>query len=82
EETGKDDHECWNSYAQKYYVHGNDNIPLHSIIWPAVLLGIGEEATPGHIVSNEYLTVEKRKFSTSKKWAVWVRDILERYNQD
>ncbi|MED1212071.1 class I tRNA ligase family protein, partial [Bacillus paranthracis] len=65
-----------------YYVHGKDNIPFHSVIWPAVLLGIGEEAIPRHIVSNEYLTVEKRKLSTSKNWAVWVPDILERYNPD
>ncbi|WP_416808920.1 methionine--tRNA ligase [Bacillus thuringiensis] len=82
EETGKDDHEFWNSDAQTYYVHGKDNIPFHSIIWPAVLLGIGEEAIPRHIVSNGYLTVEKRKLSTSKNWAVWVPDILERYNPD
>lgn len=82
EETGKDDQEFWDKEAKTYYVHGKDNIPFHSIIWPAVLLGIGEEAIPHHIVSNEYLTVEKRKLSTSKNWAVWVPDILERYNPD
>ncbi|MFA2810030.1 methionine--tRNA ligase [Bacillus mycoides] len=82
EETGKDDQEFWDRDAKTYYVHGKDNIPFHSIIWPAVLLGIGEEAIPRHIVSNEYLTVEKRKLSTSKNWAVWVPDILERYNPD
>lgn len=82
EETGEDDQEFWDKEAKTYYVHGKDNIPFHSIIWPAVLLGIGEEAIPRHIVSNEYLTVEKRKLSTSKNWAVWVPDILERYNPD
>lgn len=82
EETGKDDQEFWDRDAKTYYVHGKDNIPFHSIIWPAVLLGTGEEAIPRHIVSNEYLTVEKRKLSTSKNWAVWVPDILERYNPD
>ncbi|MBR9673269.1 methionine--tRNA ligase [Bacillus cereus] len=82
EETGKDDQEFWDSEAKTYYVHGKDNIPFHSVIWPAVLLGIGEEAIPRHIVSNEYLTVEKRKLSTSKNWAVWVPDILERYDPD
>ncbi|MEA1010334.1 MULTISPECIES: methionine--tRNA ligase [Bacillus cereus group] len=82
EETGKDDREFWDRDAKTYYVHGKDNIPFHSIIWPAVLLGIGEEAIPRHIVSNEYLTVEKRKLSTSKNWAVWVPDILERYDPD
>lgn len=82
EKTGKDDQEFWDKETKTYYVHGKDNIPFHSIIWPAVLLGIGEEAIPRHIVSNEYLTVEKRKLSTSKNWAVWVPDILERYNPD
>ncbi|MBO1623789.1 methionine--tRNA ligase [Bacillus arachidis] len=82
EETGEDDGEFWSSNAKTYYVHGKDNIPFHSIIWPAVLFGIGEKAIPRHIVSNEYLTVEKRKLSTSKNWAVWVPDILERYDSD
>ncbi|MEH7038989.1 methionine--tRNA ligase [Bacillus pseudomycoides] len=82
EETRQDDGEFWSSSARTYYVHGKDNIPFHSIIWPAVLLGIGEKAIPRHIVSNEYLTVEKRKLSTSKNWAVWVPDILERYDPD
>ncbi|PHB29818.1 methionine--tRNA ligase [Bacillus pseudomycoides] len=82
EEMGEDDGEFWSSSTRTYYVHGKDNIPFHSIIWPAVLLGIGEKAIPRHIVSNEYLTVEKRKLSTSKNWAVWVPDILERYDPD
>ncbi|MGH0806284.1 methionine--tRNA ligase [Bacillus toyonensis] len=82
EKTGKDDQEFWDKETKTYYVHGKDNIPFHSIIWPAVLLGIGEEAIPRHIVSNEYLTVEKRKLSTSKNWAVWVPDILESYDPD
>ncbi|WP_243525095.1 methionine--tRNA ligase [Bacillus pseudomycoides] len=82
EETGQGDVEFWDSGAKTYYVHGKDNIPFHSIIWPAVLLGIEEKAIPRHIVSNEYLTVEKRKLSTSKNWAVWVPDILERYDPD
>ncbi|PGC95331.1 methionine--tRNA ligase [Bacillus toyonensis] len=82
EKTGKDDQEFWNKETKTYYVHGKDNIPFHSIIWPAVLLGVGEEAIPRHIVSNEYLTVEKRKLSTSKNWAVWVPDILESYDPD
>ncbi|QPW51238.1 methionine--tRNA ligase [Bacillus thuringiensis] len=82
EKTGKDDQEFWNKETKTYYVHGKDNIPFHSIIWPAVLFGVGEEAIPRHIVSNEYLTVEKRKLSTSKNWAVWVPDILESYDSD
>lgn len=81
-ETNQDDSTFWNSYAKSYYVHGKDNIPFHSIIWPGILAGLGKEPLPTHIVSNEYLTLEKKKLSTSKNWAVWVPDILERYDSD
>lgn len=72
----------WNSSTESYYVHGKDNIPFHSIIWPGILSGLEKEPLPTHIVSNEYLTLEKKKLSTSKNWAVWVPDILERYDPD
>src|SRR3954471_7653556 len=39
-------------------------------------------ALPTHIVSNEYLTLEKKKLSTSKNWAVWIPNLLERYEPD
>jgi len=81
-ETNQDDSTFWNSSTASYYVHGKDNIPFHSIIWPGILIGLEKEALPTYIVSNEYLTLEKKKLSTSKNWAVWVPDILERYNPD
>lgn len=75
--------EFWAKDTLSYYVHGKDNIPFHTIIWPAVLLGMKEEThLPGHIVSNEYLTLEKRKISTSQNWAVWVKDLLSDYHPD
>ncbi|MED3553663.1 methionine--tRNA ligase [Cytobacillus praedii] len=81
-ETNNDDSIFWNSSAISYYVHGKDNIPFHSIIWPAILTSLGIKALPTHIVSNEYLTLEKKKLSTSNNWAVWVPVILERYESD
>ncbi|WP_100333461.1 methionine--tRNA ligase [Bacillus alkalisoli] len=81
-DTNKDDSPFWNPTAKSYYVHGKDNIPFHSIIWPGILAGLGKDPLPTHIVSNEYLTLEKKKLSTSKNWAVWVPDILERYEPD
>lgn len=72
----------WTKDSQFYYVHGKDNIPFHTIIWPAVLMGLNYDLLPTHIVSNEYLTLEKRKISTSQNWAVWVPDILNRYDAD
>lgn len=65
-----------------YYVHGKDNIPFHTLIWPAVLLGARGFHLPDRMISSEYLTLEGQKFSTSRNWAVWVPDILERYHPD
>ena len=72
----------WNEQTKSYYIHGKDNIPFHSVIWPAILLGINNLALPTHIISNEYLTLEKRKLSTSQNWAVWMPDILQKYDPD
>ncbi|MRG85989.1 methionine--tRNA ligase [Salinibacillus xinjiangensis] len=82
EQTGQDESAFWNEETRSYYVHGKDNIPFHSIIWPSILLGIQKRALPTHIVSNEYLTIEQKKLSTSRNWAVWIPDLLKRYNPD
>lgn len=81
-ETNSDDSIFWNETTTSYYVHGKDNIPFHSIIWPGILVGLGKSPLPTHIVSNEYLTLEKKKLSTSRNWAVWIPDMLERYDPD
>ncbi|PFA70746.1 methionine--tRNA ligase [Bacillus sp. AFS015802] len=81
-EHGYDWTEYWREGTTSYYVHGKDNIPFHTIIWPAVLMGIDEPNLPDYIVSNEYLTLEKRKISTSGNWAVWVKDLLADYHPD
>ncbi|MCM3628344.1 methionine--tRNA ligase [Paenibacillus glycanilyticus] len=65
-----------------YYVHGKDNIPFHTVVWPALLIGAGNLHLPDRIVSCEYMTLEGKKFSTSNNWAVWVPDILRRYQPD
>lgn len=69
--------------AKHYYVHGKDNIPFHTIILPALLLGNGEAwHLPDQIVSSEYLTLEGRKISTSQNYAIWVKDLLDNYEAD
>lgn len=72
----------WNKDTISYYIHGKDNIPFHTVIWPSILMGINNHSLPTHIISNEYLTLEKRKLSTSQNWAVWAPNILERYDAD
>jgi methionyl-tRNA synthetase len=66
-----------------YYIHGKDNIPFHTIILPSLLLASNENYhLPDRIISSEYLTLEHKKISTSKNYAVWIKDILDRYNPD
>ncbi|XXM74469.1 methionine--tRNA ligase [Lysinibacillus sphaericus] len=75
--------EDWlNEDTISYYIHGKDNIPFHTVIWPSILMGLNNPALPTHIISNEYLTLEKRKLSTSQNWAVWIPDILKRHDPD
>lgn len=65
-----------------YYVHGKDNVPFHSLIWPAILTAAGGLHLPDRLLACEYMTLEGQKFSTSRNWAVWVPDILSRYQPD
>ena len=72
-----------NSDARSYYFIGKDNIPFHTLIWPAMLMGYGDNLNlPYDVPANEFLTIEGRKLSTSKNWAVWLLDYLDRYDPD
>ena len=73
----------WGKEAKHYYVHGKDNIPFHTIILPALLLGNNEGwHLPDQIISSEYLTLEGKKISTSQNYAIWVKDLLSSYEAD
>lgn len=80
---GLDFIEFWNS-SKHYYVHGKDNVPFHTIILPALLLSRTDTffKLPDEIISSEHLTLSGKKISTSDNWAVWIKDILDRYNPD
>ena len=80
----------WNDEnAEAYYFMGKDNIVFHSEIWPAMLLGydglgakggspgpLGKLDLPSEVVSSEFLTMEGRKFSSSRQVVIYVRDFL------
>ena len=80
--------ESWEDFwkdpeSRAYYFIGKDNIPFHSIIWPAMLMGYGHDLNlPYDVPANEFLSLEDQKFSTSQNWAVWLPDYLERYDPD
>jgi methionyl-tRNA synthetase len=81
--------------ALAYYFMGKDNIVFHAEIWPAMLLGyngqgarggtpgpLGTLGLPSEVVSSEFLTMEGRKFSSSRSVVIYVRDFLARYDVD
>jgi methionyl-tRNA synthetase len=72
----------WTGDAKSYYFIGKDNIPFHTLIWPAMLMGYGGLNLPHDVPANEFLTIEGKKLSTSRNWAVWLPDYLERYDPD
>lgn len=82
------DKERWRSFwekdkkAKSYYFIGKDNIPFHTLIWPAMLIGYGDLKLPYDVPANEFLTIEGKKLSTSRNWAVWLPDYLSRYAPD
>ena len=72
----------WQEETKSYYFIGKDNIPFHTIIWPAMLMGYGDLNLPYDVPANEFLTLEGKQLSTSRNWAIWLPDYLERYDPD
>jgi methionyl-tRNA synthetase len=77
-------HSWWDedADARSYYFVGKDNIFFHTLIWPAMLMAYGGLKLPFDVPANEWLTLEGRKLSSSRNWAVWAPDYLERYDPD
>lgn len=83
EERGEDYKEYWDGEDSRvYFVHGKDNIPFHTVIFPAILSGLGIKNPSIREVSGEYLKLEGKRFSAAKNWAIWVDHIIDRYNSD
>ena len=68
--------------ARSHYFMGKDNIPFHTVIWPAMLMAYGDLNLPYDVPANEYVNLESDKVSTSRNWAVWMPDFLDRYDVD
>jgi methionyl-tRNA synthetase len=89
--------EAWRDWwqnpdARHAYFMGKDNIVFHTVIWPSMLLGYGtggelgagkgELHLPDEVVASEFLTMEGKQLSTSRSIAIYVSDVLERYDPD
>ena len=75
------DWERWWKSDDTRLIHfiGKDNIVFHAIIFPILLKLHGGYVLPQNVPANEFLNLEGRKISTSRNWAVWLHEYLERW---
>ena len=90
------DPDAWRNWwhdenARTLYFIGKDNIPFHTVMWPAQLIGVhglyaDDPETvlnlPYDVPANEFMNMEGKKISGSMNWGVWILDALERHDPD
>ncbi|MCY3653331.1 MAG: methionine--tRNA ligase [bacterium] len=79
--------EAWKDWwenpdAEHVYFIGKDNIPFHTIIWPAMLLGYGGLELPTNVPANQYVTFLGGKASASRGIGLTIRKALDLYEPD
>ena len=79
--------EAWRDWwvggtSRTFHFIGKDNIPFHTVIWPAMIFGHGDLNLPYDVPANQYLTLNNSKPSKSRGTGVWLPDYLERYDPD
>lgn len=81
--------------AKQYHFIGKDNIFFHTSLWPAQLMGVGDQfveifngekgvklTLPYDVPANQFMNMEGQKISGSRHWGVWGLDFLSRYDPD
>ena len=66
-----------------YYVHGKDNIPFHTTIYPALIKSMKNNyRLPDYIISSAYVNLNDEKMSKSKGNLITVNELLEKFQSD
>ncbi|MBU8871214.1 MAG: methionine--tRNA ligase [Gemmatimonadales bacterium] len=82
------DPEAWRKWWQDpdtRLVHfiGKDNIFFHALMFPAMLMAHTEDyIVADNVPANEFLNLEGQKLSTSRNFAVWLPEYLEKFSAD
>lgn len=72
-----------NANLKTYYVHGKDNIPFHTTIYPALLLSLKENyRLPDYIASSAYVNLNNEKMSKSKGNLITANELLDMFESD
>ncbi len=62
---------------------GKDNIPFHTVFFPAMLMGQEHPyKLPDEVPANEFLNLEGRQFSKSDGWTIDLADFFNRFSVD
>ena len=81
------DAEAWrrwweNDEARHVYFIGKDNIPFHTLFWPAQLMGYGDLHLPDDVPANQYVTFRGGKASASRGVGLTIGEGLELFEPD
>src|SRR5262249_32008551 len=71
-----------NETCRQYYFIGKDNIPFHTVIWPAILLARGDTILPYDVPANEYMNFGGQKASKSAGVGTTVPQLLSAFDPD
>jgi methionyl-tRNA synthetase len=71
-----------NEATRQYYFIGKDNIPFHTVIWPAILMARGDTILPYDVPANEYMNFGGQKASKSAGIGTTVPDLLKAFDPD
>lgn len=90
---GQDDPERWknwwhNDESRHVYFIGKDNIPFHTLFWPAQLSAVGDAIggaplhLPDDVPANQYVTFKGGKASASRGVGLTIAEALDRFQPD
>ncbi len=66
-----------------YYVHGKDNIPFHTVIYPSLLLAMKKNYNlPNKIICSGYINMNNEKMSKSKGNLMTANEMVNTYGAD
>jgi len=68
--------------AEHYYFLGKDNIPFHTILWPAMLMAHDGLKLPDNVVANQYLKFGGEQFSKSRGVSIEAAEVLKKFSPD
>ncbi len=68
--------------CRQYYFIGKDNIPFHTVIWPAILMARGDTILPYDVPANEFMNFGGQKASKSAGVGSTVPQVLSAFDPD